>query len=397
MNWHTNKCSTARQTRQQRRRLGVALTILLCLAYAAGFVAHGLWRRAGGGPPGGAPEAKVFWEAWTRVEKHFYGPLSSPRARTYGAIRRSLSLLDRYTTFVEPNPGALERDRLRGSYGGIGATICQSPQGDIALEPHPDSPAERAGLLAGDVLVAIDGAAIGPGTTPSAVQAKLRGRVGTCVDVTVRRSSGATFTTSVERHRIEEPSVIWRMVTAATAYIRVTRFTERTPTELDAVLEDVERVEAGAVVLDLRGNRGGLLDSAVAVASRFLNWRDVVAYEIDDSGERVFRAHGDGYADSPLVALVDGGTASGTEIVAGALQDHGRAQLIGERTLGKGSVQEIYNLSDGSSLHVTVAVWLTPDRHRIEATGLTPDIPVAPSDEPGDEVLSRALQVLESE
>jgi carboxyl-terminal processing protease len=149
-------------------------------------------------------------------------------------------------------------------------------------------------------------------------------------------------------------------------------------------------------VLDLRGNAGGVVDSALAVADRFLQPTDVVVYRRSRTGERTFQAQGaDNKISLPLVVLVDGETASAAEIVAGALQHHDRALLIGEATFGKGSVQEVFDLVDGSSVHVTTAIWLTPDRRQIDNRGLMPDIAIRSSDAPGDEQLNRAVACLE--
>ncbi|MGD2105739.1 MAG: S41 family peptidase [Anaerolineae bacterium] len=382
---------------RQRSRLGLVVVVCLCLAYGAGFRFYSLRRRALTGPPGGPVEAEIFWEAWYRVEKHFIGPVPSPRTRTHAAIRQSLALLDPYTALVEPVPRELERDRVRGSHGGIGAAVWRNLEGHIALDPYPDSPAARAGLTRGDVLLAIDGEPVLPQTSENDIERNLRGQLGTRVEVEVRRPSGSRLSVGVVRERIEMPSVTWRLETPTVAYVRLTEFTDRTGPELDAALEGARRARAISLVLDLRGNKGGLLDPAIEVAGRFLREGDVVVHQTSRTGERRFRAPPRGDVETPLVLLVDGGTASAAEIVAGALQYHNRALLVGEPTFGKGSVQEICDLSDGSSLHVTAAVWLTPDRRRIAEGGLTPDVLASSTDDSNDEALSWALEHLESE
>ncbi len=391
------------EDRQHRLRLGIALAICLCLAYTAGFGVYRLRSGFEAARFNGPAEGRIFWEAWDRVEEHFFGPLPPAKARTYGAIRRSLTLLDPYTVLVEPIPRELEQDRLRGAYGGIGVTVWRDADGQIVLAPYPGSPAERAGLARGDVLLAIGGEPVSEALAEGDVKVKLRGEAGTRVRLTVRRSSDPPFEVVIERERIEVPSVTWRMETSATGYVGLERFTERTDEELVTALAGLEEAEAAGWVLDLRGNRGGLVDSAVAVAGRFLEAGDVVLLQVGRAGRRTeertrrFSAQGGGDLTTPLVVLVDGETASAAEIVAGALQDNDRAVLLGEPTFGKGSVQEIYGLSDGSSLHVTTAIWLTPDRHRIDKQGLTPDMVVPRGDGPGDELLSEAVNYLESE
>ncbi|RLC72459.1 MAG: peptidase S41, partial [Chloroflexi bacterium] len=196
------------------------------------------------------------------------------------------------------------------------------------------------------------------------------------------------------------PSVTWHVLDQAPdiGYIHVRGFTERTSDEILNALQKLRQAETSSLILDLRDNPGGLIDPAVATASQFLG-DGIVLYELSrDDQERIFRVQSGGVSTSiPLIVLVNGGTASAAEIVAGALQDHGRAPLMGESTFGKGAVQLIYDLSDGSSLHVTSAVWLTPNRHQIQGQGLTPDIYVPCGDGPQDKQLDRAVDYLQSQ
>jgi carboxyl-terminal processing protease len=366
------------------------------LAYTAGFGVYRLRGELFGKRHPRPDEVAVLWEAWNRVEEHFYGPLPSMKNLTYGAIRTSLALLDSHTAFVEQQPRELERDQLRGVYGGIGVTVWRSPEGTIALDPVAESPSERAGLCQGSTLLAIDGEPVTDRTTVRDVEALLRGEVGTTVTLTVSCSDVASYI-AVGREQIEKPSVIWRMERAGLGYVAVDGFTKRTDMEMGAALQALTQAQAQGLVLDLRGNSGGLVDSAVAVAGRFLQLGDVVLYQRGRAEEQSFRAQRGERVSLPMVVLVDGETASAAEIVAGALQDYDRALLVGEATFGKGSVQEIFDLSDGSSVHVTTAIWLTPDRHQIDDQGLIPDVAVSGSDAPGDEQLNRALAYLESE
>lgn len=360
--------------------LGGALVITFCiLAYVAGFGAYlVVWR--------GTPKVSqdkplaVFWEAWEHIEQNFYGPLPSSRERTYGAIREVLSTLgDPYTIFIEPVVRDQEKDHLRGSYGDIGVTL-QKRQGDIVLYPLPDSPAARAGVLDGDILVAVDGGVISGTVSLDEVRARLRGEKGTAVTLTIARPPVPPFDVVVVREEVLVPSVIWRIMDvddAAIGYLRIEAFTERTGEETAAALQELAQRQIGGLILDLRGNSGGLLDVAVGVTGEFLE-SGVVLIERHRDGERIVEVQNDGVAVVlPMVVLVNKGTASAAEVVAGALQDHGRALLVGEPTYGKGSIQLIYDFSDGSALHVTTAVWLTPDRHQINGVGITPDFYVA--------------------
>jgi len=377
--------------------LGLTVSVLLCLAYAAGFGAYTLKDKLTVARDQTSQSQRLFWEAWDLIEEHFFGDVPSAQTRTYGAIRQSLALLDSHTVFVEPVPRELERDQLRGAHGGIGVTIARNEEGLLILDPYPGSPAARAGIIAGDALVAIDGEPVLPETSESEVAARIRGEMGTEVQITVRRHSGAIRAFLIERKRIEVPSVNWRLETPDTAYIRLETFTERTAQELSSALTSLRQAGAASFVLDLRGNRGGLVESAVDVATQFLREGDVVMRQRGRDGERSFLALVTGDLEAPLVVLVDGNTASAAEIVAGALQDNGRATLMGQETYGKGSVQEIYDLSDGSSLHVTTAIWLTPAGHPIAGQGLTPDLELTAGTGTGDNPLIQAVAYLELE
>ncbi|MEA3342391.1 MAG: S41 family peptidase [Chloroflexota bacterium] len=380
---------------QRTRQLLGALLLCFCLAFAAGVGVHQLW-----GELGQAERSKplgLFWEAWTLVEESFYGKLPSPQERTYGAIHEALVLLDNpYTVFVEPQPRELERDRMRGSFGGIGVALWRDTEGRMALLPYADSPAERAGIIKGDALLALDGEEISELTTVDDVSARLHDEVGLTVTLTISRPPTLPFNLTIAREEIKVPSITWRMLEIEqppdVGYINIESFTERTGDEITTAIQELQTEGSTSLVLDLRDNRGGLIDPAVATASQF--FRDgVVLFEVTrDTEERVIEVQPGGIAaDIPLVVLVNGGTASAAEIVAGALQDHGRALLIGEPTFGKGSVQLIYEISDGSSVHVTSAIWLTPDRNQIEGVGLMPDVRIACGDGPRDEQLDRAV------
>jgi len=371
--------------------------VCLCLAYTTGFGAYRLWDEL---EQVGQPEPLgIFWEAWDQIEQIFYGELPSPRERTYGAIHGALETLDDpYTVFVEPQPRELERDRMRGSFGGIGVTLWWDAESSMLLSPYPDSPAQRAGVREGDILLAVDGETITGEMTVDDVRARFHGEVGTPVSLTLSRPPTPPFDLTITRDEIKVPSVTWRLLDQATGigYLHVESFTERTAEEVLAALQELlQEADASSLVLDLRDNSGGLIDPAVATASQFLRQGVVLTELRRDAQERTFPVQDGGIAtDVPLVVLVNGGTASAAEIVAGALQDHSRALLVGEPTFGKGAVQLIYELSDGSSLHVTSAIWLTPDQHRIGGQGLTPDVAVPRGDGPQDEQLDRAVATL---
>ncbi|MCA9973169.1 MAG: S41 family peptidase [Anaerolineales bacterium] len=346
----------------------------------------------------------LFWEAWERISENFIGELPDDTAFTYGAIRGVVGLLDDpYTVFIEPAIRDQERDTLRGTFGGIGAYLRRPDEGgDILIEPIPGNPAEMAGILFGDVLVAVDGVAVTPEMTVEDVVNMIRGEKGTAVTLTViHPGSTDPVEIDVERDDILIPSVSYRLLDAERpiGYVQLSRFSGESGNEIHAALTALLADGAEAFVLDLRQNGGGLLDAAVSVADHFLRGGPVVIQQSRTSGETVLEATTETLVpDLPLVVLIDGGTASASEILAGALRDRGRATLIGQKSFGKGSVQLVFDLSDGSSVHVTSARWLTPDRSAIDQLGLEPDIPVTITQEAidngRDETLERAVDFL---
>ncbi len=383
---------------RSKRSLFVLSLLLSCtLAFLTGAGAYLLWHRYDKTHRTEQPLG-VFWQAWDLIDTHYYGELPSARARTYGAIRSALALLnDPYTIFVEPQTRELERDQMRGMFGGIGVTLWRDSQGQMIISPYADSPAQRAGVREGDILLAVDTQTVLTRTTTDEAQAWLHGEIGTVVTLTLSRPPTPPFDVSIVREAIYVPSVAWRALDRAPdiGYIHITGFTERTNDEFLTALQELQANGTISLVLDLRNNSGGLIDPAVALAGQFIQEGIVLIQQSRNAPERVFQAQGDGRAtDIPLAVLVNGGTASAAEIVAGALQDHGRAPLIGDPTYGKGSVQLIYDLSDGSSLHVTSAIWLTPERRQIQGHGLAPDIYVLPGEGPQDAQLERAVDYL---
>ncbi len=359
------------------------LVILAVSAFGAGYLTRELVNgREDESLAHADQELSIFYEAWRLVDENFLGTLPDAREVNYGAIRGSLATLnDPYTVFIEPAAREVERERLQGSFGGIGAYIIRSEEtGEVILETIPGNPAEIAGVITGDVLLAVDGTPITPAMTVPAVIDRVKGQKGTAVVLTVRHP-GATESVdiSVIRDDILLPSVAYRLLEQdkTIGYIQLSRFSGESGQEVGAAIQDLQSQGATRLILDLRQNGGGLRDAAVEVVDHFLEDGPVLYLESQKDGERVFNAEAGSVAPTePLVVLIDGGTASASEIVAGALQDRGRAALIGSRTYGKGSVQLVFDLSDGSSVHVTSARWLTPNRHQIDQSGLEPDIAV---------------------
>lgn len=352
-----------------------------------------------------ANSLSLYWEVWHRIEDQFYGQVPTSTLATYGAIKGSLATLnDPYTLFIEPEPAAQEKAQLEGQFGGIGAFIQRDEQNRPVLDPMPDQPAEKAGVQKGDILVAVDGTPIAAEMTSDDIVKLIRGEIGTKVTITVERAGAEKpLDITIERAPIETPSAEWRILEQdpKIGYIRLTSFTERSNKELNKAFQELSEQGAESYIFDLRSNGGGLLETAVDVASQFLRTGTVLREDRKNEGERVYEVRSGGKAlDQPLVVLVNGGTASASEIVAGALQDYKRGTLIGEKTFGKGSVQLIYELSDKSRLHVTVAKWFTPNGNAIDKKGLAPDIEVlvteADRTNNRDPQLERAVEFLQN-
>ncbi len=345
---------------------------------------------------GGSSPTDLYGEAWDAAERSFYGQVPSETVRTYGAIRGMLQAYnDPYTSFFEPPATQQQSQQLAGKFGGIGSTVRRETDGRIVLSPFPDRPAAHAGVQDGDVLVKVDAQAITPDMTFDVISQLLRGEVGTPVTIGVLRETRAlTFT--ITRAEISVPSVTWRVLGEAPSigYVAISIFAQPTKDELVRAIDDLRSKGATKLILDLRDNGGGLLDSAIDVSSQFVDGLVVIEAR-RTGGDRNFNASSTGAArDLPIAVLVNGSTASASEIVAGAIQDRQRGKLIGDQTYGKGSVQNILPLSDGSSLHVTVAQWLTPSRRQITGKGLTPDVLVGRS--PDDVNAGRDPQLMKA-
>jgi carboxyl-terminal processing protease len=383
--------------------LALIITSLVICAFMAGIGATWLLMNGRTASAEEAAEFGVFWEAWHLVEGNFFGSLPDMQQVTWGAIRGALTALDDpHTTFLEPHPRQREKEDLSGRFGGIGAYVSQAEDGSILLDPMPDLPAEKAGVQEGDAVIQVDDTEITSEMTIDDVVTLIRGRVGTVVRLTLRREGEAQpVVAEVERQEIPSPSVEWRMLEQGEGmgYVRITLFSGRTATELKDALEELKDLGMVQLVVDLRGNGGGLFDAAIDVSSKFLS-EGTVVYQVEkDGGEQAFQVTGGPTFEEPqVVLLVDGGTASASEIMAGALQDHERATLIGEKTYGKGSVQQVFDLSDGSSVHITSAKFLTPNRRQIDGQGLMPDFEVLLTDDDRsqgrDAQLERAIEYL---
>lgn len=341
---------------------------------------------------------QVFWEAWGILQQEFYGPVPGPEEMTQSAIRGLVRELDDpYTAYLTPRQAKLLNDDLNGSFEGIGATIEMRDGRLVIVSTLEGYPAQRAGLLPGDVVVAVDGKSL-EGLDAIEAAVLIRGPSGTTVRLTVlREGEPEPLEISVVRARIQIVAVEGQMLDEGIAYVKISHFTSGTSSDLRSTLRALRRQQPSGLILDLRGNPGGLLPEAVGVASEFIGDGVILTERRQDGSEQVHHATAGGLAtDLPLVVLVNAGTASAAEIVAGAIQDHGRGTLVGETTFGKGSVQLHHSLSDGSSLRVTIAHWSTPNGRQINKQGLKPDVTVEQDDGEGDVQLERSIEILES-
>ncbi|GAB4524349.1 MAG: S41 family peptidase [Anaerolineae bacterium] len=384
--------------------LGALLGIGLALVFSAGFFLRDLvdMPSAFAAPDPLQEEGyPLLDEVQLLVNRHYLGSQPDYAQRQYAAIRGMLSALgDRNTFFIDPPVARSESDVLAGTYGGIGVNLQRNEAGEYVLYPFPDGPAARAGIQDGDVLVSINTTALTLTEQPDAVDQLLRGEVkeGSGVEITIRRGE-ETLTEFILFEVINVPSVLWRVLAEdeQLGYIQIMRFTSRTPDEVRQAVNELREAGVGAFVLDLRNNSGGLLQESVEVAGIFLDG-GVVLYEQTNETENVFRAEENGeMTDLPLVVLVNSGTASASELVAGAIQDRKRGILIGQRTFGKGTIQQIFPLSDSSSVHITSAEWFTPDRNAIDGVGLEPDLPMIPDTNGRDVEIGEAVRHLQEQ
>ena len=383
--------------------IATAITTALVVAFAGGVATTYLLMRGRASTAAQGHDLGTFWQAWDLVERVFYGDLPDNQHLEWGLIRGALGTLDDpHTSFLEPEPRQREKEALSGRFGGIGAYVTQAEDGRIILEPMPDLPAEKAGIRKGDTLLKVDDTEIVAEMTTDETIALIRGEVGTVVRLTIRHEGEPEpVTVEITREEIPSPTVESRMLDepAGTGYVRLTLFSDRTDKELRQALDELKGQGMAQLVLDLRGNGGGLLGAAVDVASEFLPGGPVLCQVEKGGKEQTYEAgNGGKFTEGKLVVLVDGGTASASEIVAGALQDRVRAVLVGEKTYGKGSVQQVFDLSDGSSVHITYAEWLTPNRRQITGVGLTPDFEAGITDDDRangrDPQLDRAVEWL---
>lgn len=311
--------------------------------------------------------------------------------------------LDGYSVYLPPEDQKEAADQLAGTFEGIGIWVASRNGKLTIVAPIPGSPAEEAGIVAGDVVLEIDGTSV-EGLADEEALDLLKGPAGETVQLVLQRGSDAPMAIEVERRKIPIPVVSYRLdEDANVGVIKIVVFGDKTAAELDAAIQAAKNDGVDGIVLDLRNNGGGWVQSAQETIGRFVApdsgaalWED---FDPNVDGDEIERpiVSGDVRAyDIPMVVLVNKGTASAAEIVAGALEDYERAPIVGQTTFGKGSVQRVHEFDDGSSFRLTFAHWLTPDRHAIDQVGITPDVVLdeKPQNEQGDPELDAAIQVL---
>ncbi len=363
--------------------------VFLTLAVVVGvsFVA-GVWFANATDSPHNNDDFAVFWQSWDILDREYYRDLPDDTELIHAALRGMFGRVgDRYTFFSPPDVAEMDRQRTAGEFGGIGAYVSQNESGQLVIaRPFDGLPADVAGLQANDVILEINGTAVEGQTFESAIEL-LRGEIGSKLTLMVyRASTDEQFTVEITRARIELP-VTSTALYGDVGYVALSSFNQKATASLMQDIDDLQTQGAQALILDLRGNPGGLLDQAVGVSDLFLSDGVIVTQQNQKGERKTYTAEsGDSFETIPLVVLMDGGSASASEVVAGAMRDHDRAVLIGQKSYGKGSVQYIYNMDDGSQVHVTVAVWLTPNDDLIDGQGLEPDIAVTvPDDLPADQ------------
>ncbi len=338
--------------------------------------------------------ASPFWETWSVLHDNFIGSLDT-QDLIYGAVSGMVRASgDPYTAFSDPQETKEFKDTLKGSFSGIGAEMGIKNGFIVVIAPLPGSPAERAGVQAEDIVVAVDDTDITEAMSLDDVVRMIRGPKGKTVKLTVlHKDERETTDISIVRDDIILESVKTEYIDSI-AHISILNFNGDTTERFRQAAREAARRNVSGIVLDVRGNPGGYLDSAVDIASEFFGPGEVVVVE-KGKKDITHKSRGVGMLqDTPVVVLINGSSASASEILAGALQDNLGTPVIGVKSFGKGSVQEVIDLSDGSSLRVTIAKWFTPNGRSIDDHGIEPSITVEDDRETPDtdEQLERALE-----
>lgn len=342
--------------------------------------------------PAQTVDFKLFWDVWDLVASRYLERPVDAKKMLYGAIQGAVRALgDPYTSFLPPEQSKAVDDALNGTYEGIGAELGTKDDRLIVIAPLDGSPAKKAGLRSGDIILEIDGQSTAGITLTEAVS-KIRGPAGTVVSLAIERENSVL---RIKRGEVTIESVSWEDKGDGVVYIRISRFgTDTNETWTKVVSEaNVKMREMNAIVLDVRGNPGGYLSPSVFIAGEFFSGKPVLYEETATGKLEEFKTDRMGsFVRIPVFVLIDGGSASASEILAAALKVNAKATLIGEKSFGKGTIQDSRKFSDGSGLHITIAKWLTPDKTWIHDVGIKPDIIVERTEEEAASKIDRQLE-----
>ncbi|MBL8708540.1 MAG: S41 family peptidase [Rhodospirillaceae bacterium] len=324
-------------------------------------------------------QLNLFGEVFERVRAGYVEETRDDQL-IEAAINGMLTSLDPHSSYMNAESYRDMQVQTRGEFGGLGIEVTMENGLIKVVSPMDDTPAARAGIQPGDLVAQIDGEPV-MGLNLNEAVAKMRGEVGTSITLTILRGEQEAFDVTLKRAVIELKSVRWELEDGNVGYVRITSFSEKTDSGLRAAIDELKKAtkdELNGLVLDLRNNPGGLLDQAIAVSDDFLDKGEVVSTRgrDPDDAQRWNAEKGDIVDGKPIIVLINGGSASASEIVAGALQDHGRAVLIGTKSFGKGSVQSIMGIPGHGAIRLTTARYYTPSGRSIQATGIDPDIKV---------------------
>ena len=368
----------------------LGLIILVAFVFALGWnVGAGQVRQKSGSFPTEQQSSQIsssdkvdmqlFWDVWSLLASKYVDPsIMDYKNMIYGAIRGMVySLEDPYTTFLTPKENKDFQESMNGTLEGIGAELTLRDGMITVVSPLNGSPAKKAGLQPEDVILKVNGEDVQDFSLEQVVM-KIRGPKGTKVKLTLgRKGQGEPFDMEIVRETININSVEWKMVDGV-ADIKLNQFGGKTKDEFTKAISEIQLKRPTGIILDLRYNGGGYLDGAVDITSEFVEKGKVVSVKKrnPEEDEVIYVTGKARIAKTPLVVLINKGSASASEIVAGAIRDNGRGTIIGETSFGKGTVQEVENLIDGSSLRITIAKWYTPNNVNISKVGITPDIEV---------------------
>lgn len=369
----------------------VKLSVIVLLFITFSTTAFGLGVAVGGSglliepkvaqAAGEPAEFSTFWEAWDIVHRYFVDRAALDTTElTYGAIRGMINALgdEGHTIFLTPQELTRQQTDISGTYSGIGAQIGMKDGLPIIVAPFDGSPAERAGVKPGDIIMEVDGEDVTTWSLNDIVD-KIRGKAGTEVSLTLLRTDdGKSLEVAITRGEIDAPTATWAMLPGTdVALIRLSQFSANATAELKTAISEAKAAGATGLIVDVRSNPGGLLEQAIGVTSQFLRDGNVLQQEDANGKRELYPVKPGGIAqDIPLVVLVNRGTASSSEIFAGAIQDHKRGTVVGETTFGTGTVLEPFILNDGSGLMLGTSQWLTANGRLIRKHGIEPDVTV---------------------